>query len=206
MKSPPPYEQEKVRTLQWGNRGNVQEGSNCARKYIIGLIIVDATIDKVRSAFDVSPSSLPYCMVNSAGRWITVQGRFKMQAPTSHCAHTRQHTQSFSGAMERSVGSTGTKTHSAPLHTKERGVSSSVGRWRKVQGNFKMQAHEKIIPSGVVMDTAAFKVGHSIGCDIDATTLRAARARLISIGGEMEKRARKVLAGQVSQAAMRRPA
>jgi len=44
----------------------------------------------------------------------------------------------------------------------------------KVQGKFKMQAH---ILSGVVMDVAAFKIGHSVGCDIDATALRAARAR-----------------------------
>ena len=46
-----------------------------------------------------------------AGRWITVQGRFKMQAPTSYCAHTRQDT------------------------------VNSAGRWMKVQGQFKMQAH-----------------------------------------------------------------
>ena len=44
----------------------------------------------------------------------------------------------------------------------------------KVQGEFKMQAH---ITSGVVMDIAAFKVSHSVECDIDSTALRAARAR-----------------------------
>ena len=45
----------------------------------------------------------------------------------------------------------------------------------KVQRKFKMQAH---ISSRVVMDVAAFKVSHSVGTDIDATTLRAhARAR-----------------------------
>ena len=48
----------------------------------------------------------------------------------------------------------------------------------KVQGKFKMQAH--IISSGVVMDIAAFKVSHSV--DIEATALRAARARSSSIG------------------------
>jgi hypothetical protein len=48
----------------------------------------------------------------------------------------------------------------------------------KVQGKFKMQAH----PSGdVVMDIAAFKVSHSARIDIDATALRAARARSSSI-------------------------
>ena len=55
---------------------------------------------------------------------------------------------------------------------------SSRGRWMKVQGEFKMQAH---IISGVFMDIAAFKVSHSIGIDIDATALRAARASSSSI-------------------------
>ena len=32
------------------------------------------------------------------------------------------------------------------------------------------------------MDIAAFKVSHPVGCDIDATALRAARARSSSIG------------------------
>jgi hypothetical protein len=48
----------------------------------------------------------------------------------------------------------------------------------KVQGEFKMQAH---IKSGVVMDIAAFKVCHS-AVVIDATALRAARARSSFIG------------------------
>ena len=38
----------------------------------------------------------------------------------------------------------------------------------KVQRKFKMQAH---ITSGVVIDIAAFKVSHSVGCDTDATSL-----------------------------------
>ena len=40
--------------------------------------------------------------------------------------------------------------------------------------------------SGVVMDIAAFKVSYSIGCDIDTTALRAARARSASIGAMEE--------------------
>ena len=44
----------------------------------------------------------------------------------------------------------------------------------KDQGEFKMQAHPL---SGVVMDIAAFAVSHSVGIDIDATALRAGRAR-----------------------------
>ena len=48
-----------------------------------------------------------------------------------------------------------------------------------VQGKIKMQAHPS---SGVVMDIAAFKVSHSVGIDIDATALQAARARSSSIG------------------------
>ena len=47
----------------------------------------------------------------------------------------------------------------------------------EVQGKFKMQAHSS---SGVVMDIAAFKVGHS--ADKDATALQAARTRSSSIG------------------------
>ena len=77
-----------------------------------------------------------------------VQGMFKVQTPTPFCAHARQHS------------------------------VNSVGRWMKVQGKFKMQAH---IKSGVVMDIAAFKVCHSVGTNKDATTLRAERARSSSI-------------------------
>ena len=50
-------------------------------------------------------------------------------------------------------------------------VSEPVGRWMKVQGKCsKMQAH---INSRVVMDIAAFKVGHSVVVDKDATALQA---------------------------------
>jgi hypothetical protein len=50
------------------------------------------------------------------------------------------------------------------------------GRWMKVQGEFKMQAH---ISSEVVMDIAAFKVSHSVGSDKDATTvLRAEKSKV----------------------------
>ena len=38
-----------------------------------------------------------------------------------------------------------------------------------------MQAH---ISSGVVMDIAAFKASHCVGCDTDTTALRAARANV----------------------------
>ena len=47
-------------------------------------------------------------------------------------------------------------------------MSNSVGRWRKVQVKFKVQAD---IISGVVMDIAVVKVSHSVKCDIDATAL-----------------------------------
>ena len=47
----------------------------------------------------------------------------------------------------------------------------------------QVQAHPR---SGVVMDIAAFKVSHSVGIDIDATALRAARARSSSIGAMEE--------------------
>ena len=61
----------------------------------------------------------------------------------------------------------------------------------KVQRKFKMQAH---ISSRVVMDVAAFKVSHSVGTDIDATTLQAEKARSASIGAMDES------SGQVQDA------
>ena len=44
-----------------------------------------------------------------------------------------------------------------------------------------MQAY---ITSDVVMDIAAFKVSHSVGCDIDATALQAARGEVKLHGGD----------------------
>eukprot|EP00964_Phaeocystis_antarctica_P047421 scaffold27425_cov69-Phaeocystis_antarctica.AAC.8 len=70
-----------------------------------------------------------------------------------------------------------------------------VGKWMKVQGKFKMQAHPR---SGVVMDIAAFKVSHSSKYDSDTTTLRAARARSSSIGALEE------LSGKVQNASTHR--
>ena len=52
----------------------------------------------------------------------------------------------------------------------------------------KMQAHSIC---GVVIDVAAFKVSHSVGCEIDATALQAARARSSSIGALDESSRRK---------------
>ena len=54
-----------------------------------------------------------------------------------------------------------------------------------------MQAH---ISSGVVIDVAAFKVGHSVHVDKDATGLRAARAGSSSVGTLVERS--RVLASQ----------
>ena len=53
----------------------------------------------------------------------------------------------------------------------------SIGQWRKCLGKGRRRAHNN---SGIVMDIAAFKVSHSVG--LDATALRAARARSSSIG------------------------
>ena len=47
----------------------------------------------------------------------------------------------------------------------------------------QVQAHPR---SGVVMDTAAFKVSHSVVSNIDATALRAVIARSSSIGAMEE--------------------
>ena len=52
-----------------------------------------------------------------------------------------------------------------------------------MKGKFKTRAH---IKSRVVIDIAVVKVSHSVLVDIDATALRAARARSSSIGAPME--------------------
>ena len=63
------------------------------------------------------------------------------------------------------MGSIGRKTHKAlPRHTTN--SEHTIGQWMHIQGKFKMQAH---MPSGVVMDIAAFKVSHS--GDTNATAL-----------------------------------
>ena len=97
------------------------------------------------------------------GRWMKVQGQFEASTHVSslisihvgvgQCCRAR--------AVEGDV-----EPPALP-----RNAFLLLGRWMQVQGKFKMQAH---IISGVVMDVAAFKVGHSVGCDIDATALRAA--------------------------------
>ena len=77
-----------------------------------------------------------------------------------------------------------------PCREEASGRHLPLGRWMKVQGEFKMQAH---ITSGVVMDIAAFKVCHSVEFDKDATALRAARARSSSTSiGAMGEMLRKV--------------
>ena len=60
----------------------------------------------------------------------------------------------------------------------------------KVQGRFKMQTHPISI---VVMDIAAFKVSHSVGCDLNATNLRD-QGQATSIGAMEE------LSGKVQKA------
>jgi hypothetical protein len=105
--------------------------------------------------------------------------RFEMRALTAvGCAHTR-HTRSVqrgNGTLHAWV-QFGAKL-TLPCHNTPPTVSIPLGRWMKVQGKFKMQAH---IISSVVVDIAAFKVSHSVRCDIDATTLRRdARHRSIS--------------------------
>ena len=64
--------------------------------------------------------------------------------------------------------------------------SVPLGRWKKVQGQFKMHAHRT--SSSVVMDIAAFKVSHCPNLNSDATALRAARMRSSSIGEERQQK------------------
>ena len=106
----------------------------------------------------------------------SICGKAHSLPQNTHSQHSSQHT---SGAMNiSSVGSTGTKTHSTPLQTKERGVSTSVGRWTYL-GKGRRRAH---ICRVIVIDIAVFKVSHCAFGDINATTLRAARTKLTSFG------------------------
>jgi hypothetical protein len=69
------------------------------------------------------------------------------------------------------MGSIRGKAH--PLPRKHMAtVSIPAGRWMKVQGKGRRQAH---VRSRVVMDIAAFKISHSVGSDKDTTALRAKR-------------------------------
>ena len=76
----------------------------------------------------------------------------------------------FKGAMERYtwVRFAGKLTTCHETHIAT--VSIPVGRWMKVQGKGRRQAH---VRNRVVMDIAAFKISHSVGIDIDTTALRA---------------------------------
>ena len=102
--------------------------------------------------------------VNSAGRWIQVQGYFKRRA----------HISSISGHVSIGQRCRAIDVESPTILPTTRTRNVPVGRWIKVQGKLKMQAHRS---RGVVMDTAALKVSHSVGRDKDATALLAARAR-----------------------------
>ena len=75
----------------------------------------------------------------------------------------------------------GKLTHCHNAHSK---VQHSSGAMEEVSG-LEQKANTHPI-SRVVMDIAAFKVSRSVGTDIDATALRAARVRSASIGAMKE--------------------
>ena len=56
-------------------------------------------------------------------------------------------------------------------------VSTPVGRWMKVQGKGRRQAH---VISRVVMDITVFKVSHRVGIDKDTTALRAQKVERVT--------------------------
>ena len=68
------------------------------------------------------------------------------------------------------MGSIRGKVHRLPHNTQSTSQHTSGAMDESSRESSKMQAHRS---SGVVMDIAAFKVSHSIECDIDATALRA---------------------------------
>ena len=74
------------------------------------------------------------------------------------------------------VGSIRRKTHVAlPQYTTN--SEHTIGALDESSGKVQDASTHIISHDGVVMDVAAFKVCHSVGSDIDATALRAARAR-----------------------------
>ena len=89
---------------------------------------------------------------------------------TPDCHNTPQNSEHTSGAMERYTW-VRFAAKLTPCHrTHIAKVSIPVGRWMKVQGKGRRQAH---VRSRVVMDIAAFKISHSVGIDKDTTALRA---------------------------------
>ena len=96
-------------------------------------------------------------------------GRFKIQALT-HCDANVMSTRTtagqfkceFKGAMERYTW-VRFAAKLTPCHrTHIAKVSIPVGRWMKVQGKGRRQAH---LINRVVMDITAFKVSHRVGSD-----------------------------------------
>jgi hypothetical protein len=121
-----------------------------------------------------------------------VQGMFKVQTLTPFCAHARQHSVNSVGQWNVTcVGSIQRKTHVAlPRYTAN--SEHIIGAMDESSGKVQ-DASTHIINRGVVMDIAAFKVCHSVGIDIDATALRAARARSSSTSiGAMDESSGKV--------------
>ena len=141
------------------------------------------------------------------GRWRTCQGRFKMQTLTycnAKITSTRtavgQFKGQFNGAMEE-ISTQGQKVSAPQMPdsstrwcwsvllcprcrvprpaSQNRARNVPLGRWMKVQGKGRRQAH---VISPVVIDIAAFKISHSVGSDIDTTALRATRAMSSSMG------------------------
>ena len=93
------------------------------------------------------------------GRWNVTHGFDSAQ--NSRSSATTQHQQSAYqwGDGTLHMGSIRGKAHRLP-NTHMATVSTPVGQWRKCLGKGRTQAH---IFSEVVMDVAAFKVGHSVG-------------------------------------------
>ena len=134
------------------------------RTHLVSLIIVHVRAGqrgRVQESPDVeSPTMLPTTSTRNvpAGRWMKVQGRLRRGA--HHASLISVHV----GVGQR-CRAVGVESPALP-NMSMRNVPA--GRWMKVQGKFKMQAD---IISGVVMDTAAFKISHSGGQDAYATAL-----------------------------------
>eukprot|EP00964_Phaeocystis_antarctica_P138871 scaffold103534_cov74-Phaeocystis_antarctica.AAC.1 len=172
-----------------------KEDEHARRSHPGSLISVHVGVGQRCRAHDVkSPASLPTMSTRNvpAGRWMRVQGMLKMQALTpNRCAHTVNSV----GRWMKVQASSKYGTHVACNVTVDVAVNHTccpcnydqattlqvarsrsetpLGRWKKCLGKGRRRAYRT---SRVVMDIAAFKVGHSVRSDKDATALQAARA------------------------------
>ena len=143
-----------------------------------GVRIHGSVGQRCRATNEESPA-LPVARARSVSIGAMEDKSGKVQKANTHILRCQNHkhahsSRSVQGPVQRGdgtlhMGSIRGKAH--PLPRKHMAtVSIPAGRWMKVQGKGRRQAH---VRNRVVMDIAAFKISHSVGIDIDTTALRA---------------------------------